>query len=165
MDRSIPMLLIGLVFGAGIGFTIAAANGVTLDGHDHALDHGSHGATSTDHTAHHQHGETLVLNAGPDAPTLKIDATPDPMAGWNLHIITTNFRFAPQNASLDHTPGEGHAHVYVNDRKIGRYYGPWLHLDNLPEGKVEIKVSLNTNDHRALAVGDAALEQTLEISN
>jgi len=36
MDRRLSMLLIGLLFGGGIGFTIAAGNGVTFDGHDHA---------------------------------------------------------------------------------------------------------------------------------
>lgn len=42
MDRSIAMLLIGLVFGFGLGFVVAAANGITLDGHDHSADHGGH---------------------------------------------------------------------------------------------------------------------------
>ncbi|SIQ54773.1 hypothetical protein SAMN05421641_10988 [Paracoccus thiocyanatus] len=42
MDRSIPMLLIGLIFGGGMGFVAAAANGITLDGHHHgAHDHGA----------------------------------------------------------------------------------------------------------------------------
>ena len=173
MDRSIPLLLIGLVFGAGIGFTYAAANGITLDGHDHATDHGTanHGTMDhaptdqMDHSAHHAHEEMLTLAAGPDAPTLDINIAPDPAAGWNLQIITSNFRFSPENASRDHIPGEGHAHVYVNDRKVGRYYGPWVHLDKLPQGKVAVKVSLNANDHRALAVGETALEQVVEISN
>ncbi|PWK56984.1 hypothetical protein C8D95_103220 [Silicimonas algicola] len=39
MNRAIAMLLIGLALGFGIGFVVAASNGVTLDGHDHALDH------------------------------------------------------------------------------------------------------------------------------
>ena len=166
MDRSIPLLLIGLIFGAGIGFTYAAANGITLDGHDHAADHGAADHGSMDHaSAHHAHGDMLTLAAGPEAPTLDIHVTPDPAAGWNLQIVTSNFRFSPENASRDHIPGEGHAHVYVNDRKIGRYYAPWVHLDNLPEGKVAIKVSLNANDHRALSVGATALERIVEISN
>ena len=38
MDRSLALLGIGLVFGGGIGFLVAATNGVTLDGHEH--DHG-----------------------------------------------------------------------------------------------------------------------------
>ena len=49
MDRSIAMLLIGLIFGFGLGFVVAAANGITLDGHDHAQDHGA------GETQQHQH--------------------------------------------------------------------------------------------------------------
>ncbi|MDW4496468.1 hypothetical protein R5H30_00625 [Sulfitobacter sp. D35] len=35
MDRGLFLFLIGLVFGGGIGFLLAAGYGVTLDGHDH----------------------------------------------------------------------------------------------------------------------------------
>lgn len=60
-------------------------------------------------------------------------------------------------ASGDHKPGEGHAHVYVNGAKIGRLYGPWLHLPNLPKGEVTVEVTLNANDHRPLAVNGAPI--------
>ena len=36
MDRALWLFLIGLVFGGGLGFTLAAGYGVTFDGHDHA---------------------------------------------------------------------------------------------------------------------------------
>ena len=42
MDRSLALFAIGLVFGGGIGFAIAASNGVTFDGHDHG-DPAAHG--------------------------------------------------------------------------------------------------------------------------
>ena len=87
------------------------------------------------------------------------------MSGWNLHIETENFSFSPENASLAHIDGEGHAHVYINGVKLGRFYGPWVHLDDLPEGEVTVEVTLNANDHRFLAVGDVALSQTLTIQN
>lgn len=50
MDRSIAMLIIGLIFGGGLGFVIAAANGITLNGHDHSHDHGSESATNEPHS-------------------------------------------------------------------------------------------------------------------
>jgi len=66
MNTGIPLLAVGLVFGGGIGFTIAAANGITLDGHDHA----AHGAmTGMDHSAM-DHGETLSLDVTDTSPTL-----------------------------------------------------------------------------------------------
>ncbi len=36
MQKPLMFLVIGLFFGFGLGFLFAAANGVTLDGHDHA---------------------------------------------------------------------------------------------------------------------------------
>lgn len=160
MDRSIPLLLIGLVFGAGLGFTYAAGNGTTLDGHDHSdpAHHGTHDAAVSAHEGHGAHDDVLVIETGDTAPTLETHITPDPASGWNLHIMTQNFAFSPERASLEHVPGEGHAHVYINGVKLGRVYSHWVHLDNLPEGEVEVKVTLNANDHRPLSVGDRALE-------
>lgn len=166
MSRAIAMLIIGLIFGGGLGFVLSAAKGVTLDGHDHATDHGREAvatATATDHAAHQGHDALLVLEEA-DAPTLTLEAFPDPVAGWNLHIRTTDFVFAPRNSGLAHVDGEGHAHVYANGVKLGRVYGPWVHLDKLPEGPVEIEVTLNANDHRPLAVGDAPISARLQLS-
>lgn len=111
------------------------------------------------------HGEILSLEASATSPTLYVRILEDPASGYNLNIVTEHFTFSPENASLDHIDGEGHAHVYNNGVKLGRFYGPWVHLDNLPEGEVTFDVTLNSNDHRELAVGDAALRQTITIQN
>lgn len=158
MDRTLPLFIIGMVFGGGIGFSIAAGNGLTFDGHDHD-DPAQHAAAGMDHSAMgHGSGDHAMMHDTPleiakaDAPVLNILVMPDPMAGHNLHVMTENFTFSPQNASLDHVAGEGHAHVYINGKKLARLYGNWMHLDTLPKGKVIIDVSLNSNDHRPLAV-------------
>ncbi len=156
MDRSLALFAIGLVFGGGIGFAIAASNGVTFDGHDHG-DPAVHGGVDHGGADHaRMHGQPITL-AAEDAPSLAIRVKPDPMSGHNLYVETDGFAFAPQNASGDHKPGEGHAHVYVNGAKIGRLYGPWLHLPNLPKGEVTVEVTLNANDHRPLAVNGAPI--------
>ncbi len=163
MNTAIPLLVIGLIFGGGIGFTIAAANGITLDGHDHeahdAMDHSTmdHGGMA--------HDEVFSLEVTATSPTLTVVVLEDPASGYNLHIMTENFTFSPENASLDHIEGEGHAHVYINGVKLGRFYGPWVHLDNLPEGEVTVEVTLNANDHRELAVGEDALRRAVTIQN
>lgn len=157
MDRKIFMLLIGLVFGGGIGFLVAAGNGVTLDGHDHATGHGG----GHDHTAM----VPIVLPAGDTAPTLAAKVLKDPVLGWNLHVETTNFRFAPENASTPDVAGEGHAHVYVNGEKLARIYANWYHIDHLPKGDVMIEVALNSNDHRELAVANTPLRVGVKIEN
>lgn len=158
MNTGLPLLVIGLIFGGGIGFTIAAANGITLDGHDHST-HGVAGHGDMDHET------VLSLPASATAPTLAVTVTQDPMAGYNLHILTENFTFSPENASLAHVEGQGHAHVYINGVKLGRFYGPWVHLDHLPEGEVTVEVTLNANDHRPLAVEQSPLRASVTIQN
>lgn len=161
--RTFMLFLIGLTFGAAGGFVYAAANGFTLDGHDHAdpahhagLDHGN-----MDHAM--MHDQPIDVDPA-NAPTLGIEVTPDPMAGYNLHVTVTDFAFAPQAASLAHVQGEGHAHVYANGVKLGRLYGPWMHLVDLPSGNVEIAVTLNGNDHRPFALSGVPIKATTTIT-
>jgi len=170
IDRSIALLVIGLIFGGGIGFVIAAGNGITLDGHDHSQNLAGHAG---DHAAAHANGDDsytmlhdqfVSIPSESDLPRLNIELTPDPVSGWNLHVIVQDFRFSPQNAGGPHIPGEGHAHVYVNGQKIARLYGPWLHLDALPDGPATIRVSLHANDHRALAVGQKPIVASATIN-
>ena len=171
MERSLVLFAIGLIFGGGIGFVVAAGNGVTFDGHDHATGHDVHNVlpASTDysagHAAGHNHDTMVSLPAGPGAPALEISLEPDPVSGWNLHIVTDNFTFAPDRAGLAHTPGEGHAHVYVNGEKVARVYGPWFHLPALPEGRSLVEVTLNANDHSALAVDGKALKASVTVTS
>ncbi|MEC7259763.1 MAG: hypothetical protein VXW58_18280, partial [Pseudomonadota bacterium] len=77
MDRALPLFLIGLIFGGGIGFTIAASSGVTLDGHDHA-DPAQHGPHTASGDMAHAHDTALALDSSTPAPTLRLDIQPDP---------------------------------------------------------------------------------------
>ena len=124
-------------------------------GHDEAA--GGH-----DHAAH-MPGKAIQLASGPTAPTLDIAITEDQGGGWNLQIRTTNFRFAPDHVNQPHRAGEGHAHLYVNGEKVARVYGPWFHIGSLPSGRTEVTVTLTSNDHHGLAVGDEKLSVTKEV--
>ena len=157
MRKPFALLLIGLFFGAGLGFMLAAANGITLDGHDHGSDHHA----KTDHG--HDHAKMIMLPEGDDAPTMKIVLHPDAAMGWNLEVITTNFVFTPENVNQAPIAGEGHAHVYVNGEKLARIYAPWMHIASLPAGEVTVTVSLNANDHSLLSVGDRPLSVDVTI--
>ncbi len=146
MSRALSLFAIGLVFGGGLGFVVAAGNGITFDGHDHAnaMDH-----ANMDHDMMHNVPlEVSEMNA----PKVTVFVTLDPMDGYNLHVQTENFTFTPQAASLDNVAGEGHAHVYINDVKLTRLYGEWMHLAALPKGDVTVKVTLNSNNHSPFAV-------------
>ena len=70
MARSLALFAIGLVFGGGAGFVLAAANGVTFDGHDHG-DPAYHGGSSAEAMAH-DHSTAVNLPAGADAPGVAI---------------------------------------------------------------------------------------------
>jgi len=98
-------------------------------------------------------------------PTIELIAHPDPKSGYNLEIITTNFTFAPQRASTEYITGEGHAHLYINQIKIGRLYGHWHHIPSLPQGVNKIRVGLSGNDHTELTKNDIpiAAEITVEV--
>lgn len=144
MNRALGLFAIGLVFGGGIGFTLAAGNGITFDGHDHSTGHGG-GAHDMAHT-------TALEVPALDAPEIALELTRDPVEGYNLRVQATNFTFTPQAAGLEDVAGEGHAHVYINGKKLGRLYGEWMHIAHLPQGNVIVKVTLNSNAHRPLTV-------------
>ena len=93
------------------------------------------------------------------APSLSVKLIPDQVSGWNLHVLTDAFRFAPENAGAAHVASEGHAHVYVDGTKIARLYGNWMHLPELPEAAT-VAVTLNSNDHRTLSIAGAPLRVT-----
>ena len=111
----------------------------------------------------HNHSTQISVPAGPEAPTIKIDIVKDTVGGWNLHIITTNFKFTPEAVNNSPIKGQGHAHIYANGKKIARIYGHWFHIGALPKGMVDVTVSLYANDHSALAVAGAPLSAAQHI--
>ncbi|MEM6618664.1 MAG: hypothetical protein AAF631_05105 [Pseudomonadota bacterium] len=171
--KPLLLLLAGLVFGVGIGFVTAAGLGMTLrpgpGAHDHAdpaqhpgMDASAHAAhmaaSGGDHGAHDH--TPLDLPAGPGAPRLDAHLMKDANAGFNLHVLTHNFAFAPTAVNGANVPGQGHAHVYVNGKKVSRLYSPWLHIEALPPGAT-VTVELNANDHSPISVGGTPLRVEL----
>ncbi|MDM8164432.1 hypothetical protein [Roseovarius sp.] len=159
MPKTFIFLIIGLFFGTGAGFLLAASTGAQVEGH-------AHGADVHDHSAH-DHGEgteghdhSQLTEAEGPAPELSIAFHPDGAQSRNLEIIVQNFTFDPQAVNGAHVPGHGHAHVYVNGVKIARAYAPWFHLSALPVGEHEVRVTLNANDHTQLAVEGEPIEVT-----
>lgn len=110
----------------------------------------------------HAHG-LYELPPGIPVPTLKIEAEPDSMYGWNLRLVTTNFHFAPSNVGGANQPGHGHAHLHVDGEKEARMYSDWYHLPRLPSGTHEIRVSLNTNDHSVYSKDGKPIEAAITI--
>ena len=146
----IPAVL--LIVGVGVGYMLPG---------DVASLNGGANVVSHDEETHTHHD---IVNIEGNAPTVDLVVHKDPKSGWNAQIVTTNFAFAPENASGEHVDGEGHAHIYVDGVKINRVYGEWYHLGELEEGDREVQVRLSTNDHRELAVRDEVVADTELVS-
>ena len=109
---------------------------------------------------------------GADAPALvvseapvsvAITAEPDAHGGVDVQIVTDGFRFAPELVDQAHTPGAGHAHIYVDGVKLGRVFESQYHIEELAPGEREIRVSLNTNDHGDLTFNGEKVESTVSV--
>ncbi|MDD9954279.1 MAG: hypothetical protein OXR66_08155 [Candidatus Woesearchaeota archaeon] len=100
----------------------------------------------------HTHPQLNVTAEELPSLTLRVIRDPKSAGDFAVHLMTENFVFAPEHVSTEHVPGEGHAHIFVDDVKLGRLYGEWYHLPTLTPGEHEIMVSLSTNDHREYAL-------------
>ncbi len=165
MRNPIAFLFIGVFIGTGIGFIWAGSLGVTFDGHDHAdhaamqgeMDHSQMDHGGMDHSS-------VDVAAGPIAPTLAIVLHPDAMSGLNLEIQTTNFTFTPEIVNQANTPNAGHAHVYVDGKKLSRVYGNWFHIMGLASDEHTIMVELNANSHGVIQVDGTLLQVTQTVT-
>lgn len=112
----------------------------------------------------HDHAHGTLRDAGQPGPTVTVTAHPD-LDGFNLEILTRNFRFSPENTGLHIEAVEGHAHLYVNGTKKARIYGNWFHLPEnwLTEGENTVRVSLFDNVHKAWGFGGVPVGTTLTL--
>lgn len=111
----------------------------------------------------HHHKTVEVVDAE-RAPTVSLTVTKDKMKGWNIFLVTTNFRFTPENVNKAHRDGEGHAHLYINKQKT-RIYSPWFHVMSLPKGNNTIRVTLNANNHAEYTVNGEVIEAMTVVTN
>jgi hypothetical protein len=123
--------------------------------HQHTPDGSGHGA--------HDHGR-FDIPAGQPLPQVAIAVHPDPMKGWNVQIQVQNFQFAPEQIDRPGAWNAGHAHLYINGRKLTRIYGSWYYLEGLPRGNHQILVTLNTNSHQDLYANGRRIEASTTIS-
>lgn len=113
---------------------------------------------SHSHTGHSH--KKLEIPAGKPVPEVDLVVYQDTMKGWNLELKLTNFKLAPETVNQNSKINEGHAHLYINDKKITRIYGNWYYIGNLEPGKNEITVTLNTNKHEDLVSNSKMIMDT-----
>lgn len=107
-------------------------------------------------------GTATVVSEAP--VSIAITAEPDAHGGVDVQIAAEGFQFAPDSVDQPHTPGAGHAHIYVDGVKLGRVFESDYHIDPLSPGQHEIKVSLNTNDHSELVYDGSKVESTATVT-
>ena len=107
----------------------------------------------------HKHGK-IEIARGEAVPTVDVVVHKDAKKGWNVEAKVNNFEFAPEKVNTAPQSGEGHAHLFVNGKKITRLYSSWYYLDNLKPGENQIKVTLNANNHADWTSNGKVIEDT-----
>ncbi|MBT2680818.1 hypothetical protein J7E38_17540 [Bacillus sp. ISL-35] len=102
-------------------------------------------------SASHMQHDVAEIPGGYKVPSVNISVTQDMSGTWLLGVNTANFSFAPKKVGSElPSYNEGHAHLYINGKKVNRLYGQYYNLGTLKKGKNEIMVTLNSNDHGVL---------------
>lgn len=110
------------------------------------------------------HGAGTPTPVASEEPvSVSITAAPDAQGGVDVQIVTEGFRFAPDRVGQAHTPGAGHAHIYVDGGKLGQVFEREYHIEQLAPGEHEIRVSLNTNDHSELTYAGKKIESSVTV--
>lgn len=97
----------------------------------------------------HQHS-ALEIPEGFATPAIEMQVERDPIDGLNILIKMQNYIM---NSPLDEMSKaevlQGHAHVFVNGKKMQRLYGDAIHIpaDWLKKGVNQIAISLNSHQH------------------
>lgn len=136
---------------AFLTFTIVLlSSSVSFAGSSHS-DHGSH-----NHSGHHG---LLEVDAN-KVPEVSLEVRKDKVSGWNITVGTKNFTFSPESVNGPAVQNQGHAHLYVDGKKVGRLYGSHFHLADEPAGHFVVKVTLNADDHSVFALDGNAIQAT-----
>jgi len=119
----------------------------------------------------HQHPlRALPMDA--QQPQLALTLQRDAINGFNLQLSTAHFVLEPPGFE-DNEPGitsnitavRGHAHLYINTKKIQRIYGHFIHLpaELFSPGINQIHVTLNNHQHEQWSSGNQTFLATLFI--
>lgn len=160
-NKQLAIGVIAFILGAGIGFLSADSRHSHDDmsntqSHDQVIMDPGTNSSHSEEDAAHSHAMLEVEAA--NAPEVSMEVTKDGKSGWNIILATQNFTFSPVNVNKNHIDGQGHAHLYVNDKKITRLYANAYYYDGeLAKGDV-VRITLNTNDHQEYAVDGEHIE-------
>ncbi len=118
------------------------------------------------------HG-TVEVPAHTRVPQIDAILVADDSDGFNLLLHLTNFKLLPPLAGAADRQStvdgddvlQGHAHLYINGKKVMRVYGESLHLSSalLTAGLNSITVSVNNHQHQTFTWHGQEIQTTLLI--
>ena len=152
----IAVVMIALLVGWVVGYAVASNDDDTTSA---SREHEVTDDATTSHSSH----EMFAVDAE-TAPSVKVLADADQKGGWNITLVTENFTFTPQVVGEADVEGTGHAHIWVDGVKVGRVYGNNYYLGAQGEGDHEIKVTLNTNQHKDYAVDGVVISDSISVT-
>ncbi len=137
-------------------------------------------AVATQDTIQHEHSDDETMPESDDhsemshgmyeveaanAPSVTVAAEEDAVSGWNVTLTTENFTFTPENVNDENIANEGHAHLYVDGKKVARLYGSTFHYSEPFDGTKTFKVILNANDHSEYAIDGVVISDSIEVTH
>lgn len=113
------------------------------------------------HEHEHDHDEAADAIAwdGGDPPELATVVTGDVASGWDAEAVVSGFSFSDES-SVDHKPGWGHTHVFLDGDLLRMSYEPVVHFDRLPPGPHQVRFTLSRNDHVDYSVDGQLISAT-----
>ena len=114
----------------------------------------------------HDH-KMVMIPSDAITPNLSMELFRDSKSGFNLHINTRHFSIEPPEFSGGEEKGvlDGHAHLFINGKKITRVYGSYVHLPEklFRTGVNQVMVSLNNHQHDTWTQGGKMVLSTLVV--
>ncbi|MEM1202597.1 MAG: DoxX family membrane protein [Acidobacteriota bacterium] len=110
----------------------------------------------------------IALDDSPSPPSFtSLEVVEEAPGHFDLHVGIDNWTFTPEKNGQASIANEGHGHVFVDGRKVGRLYGPWFHLGALEPGSHHVEVTLNGSDHSDFTLGGEVIrgEVTVEVQD
>jgi hypothetical protein len=112
--------------------------------------------------------------AGPDTPagveatwspppSVSVSAVETTPGELDLTLRTESFAFADP-AAVESVPGEGHAHIYLDDLLVGMAYGGSYRLRDVRAGTHRIRVDLSSSNHGTWLVDGEPVESTITVT-
>lgn len=96
------------------------------------------------------HIHPLEISDAATAPQLEVSIKEDIQEGWNIELMTHNFKFVPPKDTEHPFKNEGYAILSINGKLHARIYSPWFYLPPMQTGAYNIEISLKSSHHEPL---------------